>query len=440
MSDFQKYLDSSLVNGLRGIYKNHWSQVCDLKISCGDGETVIAPKLILAVHSDYFSALLKHDSETATISLPQFDSPSVAFVIKSLVDFNENDFDDVELGLVVRVADYFQMKELVVIVSDVIIRKLATENLQDVLDLNQMIHSPSLEEGCVSFMKTNVQEIFKSQEPLLKSLTNAMLLKTFSQPWILLQDQFGRQCDIIETTVHLFYILNQILTASGRIEDLPEFLRHCFKIEYLYYFFTKDYDKVFSPLFRGEPSNKQIRDKITNIHGCILPRKLDIGTPVKSTIKKNNIDLKQLVLFNCQMPEFESTLDACTFAKTGKSYDHEDHYYQCLTCDMNNIWDGIRRGGHSICSPCIRICHSDHNVKYAKFGKHFCECGERGKEICQALRGKLSLDFESRLSIFYLFMFARSLNHLFLQHYRLTSSLSWSYISLDSCSTVWSGY
>ena len=204
MSGFQKYLDSSLVNGLRGIYRNHWSQVCDLKISCGDGETVIAPKLILAVHSDYFSALLKHDSKTATISLPQFDSPSVAFVIKSLVDFNENDFDDVELGLVVRVADYFQMKELVVIVSDVIIRKLATENLQDVLDLNQMIHSPSLEEGCVSFMKTNVQEIFKSQEPLLKSLTNAMLLKTFSQPWILLQDQFGRQCDIIETTVHFF--------------------------------------------------------------------------------------------------------------------------------------------------------------------------------------------------------------------------------------------
>ena len=161
MSGFQKCLDSSLVNGLRSIYKNHWSLFCDLKISCGDGETVIAPKLILAVHSDYFSALLKHEPETTTISLPQFDSASVTFVIKSLVDFDETDFEDVELGQVVRVADYFQIKALVTIVSDVIITELTTENLQDVLNLNQMIHSPKLEEGCVSFMKTNIQEIFK---------------------------------------------------------------------------------------------------------------------------------------------------------------------------------------------------------------------------------------------------------------------------------------
>merc|ERR1712051_1046301 len=135
MSDFQKCLDSSLVNGLRSIYKNHWSLFCDLKISCGDGETVMAPKLILAVHSDYFSALFKHEPETTTISLPQFNSASVTFVIKSLVDFDENDFEDVELGEVVRVADYFQMKELVSIVCGVIITKITAENLQDILDL-----------------------------------------------------------------------------------------------------------------------------------------------------------------------------------------------------------------------------------------------------------------------------------------------------------------
>ena len=55
-------------------------------------------------------------------------------------------------------------------------------------------------------------------------------------------------------------------------------------------------------------------------------------------IKENNIDLKQLVLFNCQMPEFESTLDTCTFAKSGKNYDHEDHYYQCLHSVPERIW------------------------------------------------------------------------------------------------------
>ena len=398
MSDFQKSLDSYLVNGLRSIYKNHWSLFCDLKISCGDGETVIAPKLILAMHSDYFSALLKHEPETTTISLPQFDSASVTFVIKSLVDFDENAFEDVELGQVVRVADYFQMKELVTIVSDVIITEITTDNLQDVLNLNQMIHSPKLEEGCVSFMKTNIQEIFKSQDPLLKSLQKPILLKTFSQPWILLQDQFGRQCDIIETTEHLFYILNQILTTSGRVEDLPEFIRHCFKGDYLYYIFTQDYGKVFLPLFRNIPGS--IRSKLANIHGHILPKKLDIGVPVKSTIKENkllslmvnfdvlnSIDLKQIVLSNCQKPELEPTSDPCTFIESGKSYDREDHYYQCLTCDMKNTWDGIQGYGHSICSACINLCHSNHSVKYVKFGPHFCDCGERGKEICQKLKG-----------------------------------------------------
>ena len=322
---FQKCLDSSLVNGLRGIYKNHWSLFCDLKISCGDGETVIAPKLILAVHSDYFSALLKHEPETTTISLPQFDSDSVTFVIKSLVDFDENDFDDVELGQVVIVADYFQMKELVAIVSGVITAKLTTENLQDVFNLNQMIHSPNLEEGCVSFIKANIQEIFKSQELLLKSLSKAMLLKTFSQPWILLQDQYGRQCDVIETTEHLFYMLYQLLTASGRVEDLPEYLRHCFKGDYLYFIFTQDYEKVFLPLLQ----QRSIGEKLANIQGHILPKKLDIGVPVKSNIKEdslvdfnvlNSSDLNKLVLSNCQKPEFESKLNICDSSKKGKLF------------------------------------------------------------------------------------------------------------------------
>jgi len=316
-------LDSSLVNGLRSIYKNHWSLFCDLKISCGDGETVIAPKLILAVHSDYFSALLKHEPETTTISLPQFNSASVTFVIKSLVDFDENDLDDVELGQVVRVADYFQMKELVSIVSDVINTKLTTENLQDVIDLNQMIHSPNLAEGCVSFMKPNIQEIFKSQELLLQSLPKAMLLKTFSQPFILFKDQFGRQGDVIETTQYLFFILNQILTASGRTEDLPEFIRHCFKKDYLYFIFTGDYDKVFSPLFQymlhGTKRFISNKENLANHHEHILPKKLDIEVPATVDFNVlNSIDLNKLVLSNFQKPEFESNVNFCDCGEKGK--------------------------------------------------------------------------------------------------------------------------
>ena len=233
------------------------------------------------------------------------------------------------MGHVVRVADYFQMKELVSIVSDVINTKLTTENLQDVINLNQMIHSPNLAEGCVSFMKSNIQEIFKSQKLLLQSLPKAMLLKTFSQPFILFKDQFGRQCDVIETTQYLFLILNQILTASGRTEYLPEFIRHCFKKDYLYFIFTGDYGKVFSPLFQYIPTSN--RQKLANFHQHILTKKLDIEVPLKSTIKENelltamvdcnvlnSIDLTKLVLSNCQKPEFESNVNFCDCGEKGK--------------------------------------------------------------------------------------------------------------------------
>ena len=317
MSDFQKCLDSSLVNGLRSIYKNHWSSFCDLKISCGDGQTVIAPKLILAVHSDYFSALLKHEPETTTISLPQFDSASVTFGIKSLVDVDENDFEDVELGQVVSVADYFQMKELVAIVSGVIISKLTMENLQDVINLSQMIHSLNLEEGCVSFMKPNIQEIFRSQELLLKSLPKAMLLKTFSQPLILFKDQFGRQCDIIETTQHQFFILNKILTASGRVEDLPEFIRHCFKKDYLYFIFFQDYAKVFSPLFQDPLFQDITLSSGMCFHEHILSKQPSAMDSVDFNVV-NSTELNKLVLSNFQKPELESNVNFCDCGEKGK--------------------------------------------------------------------------------------------------------------------------
>merc|ERR1712086_652260 len=57
---------------------------------------------------------------------------------------------------------------------------------------------------------------------------------------------------------------------------------------------------------------------------------------------------------------------------------------QCIS--MSVTWDGIQGYGHSICSPCIKLCHSNHNVKYVKFGPHFCDCGERGKEVCEKLK------------------------------------------------------
>ena len=61
------------------------------------------------------------------------------------------------------------------------------------------------------------------------------------------------------------------------------------------------------------------------------------------------------------------------------------HFYQCLTCNMGTgkIEDGI-----TICALCITKCHVDHDVKYVKFGYYDCDCGDKGKESCSALKPK----------------------------------------------------
>jgi len=113
-------LDIDLATGLRHIYQNNWQTFCDLTIKCADGETVLAPKLILAIHSKYFAALFKHEPEKTTVTLPEFDSNLIKFLIKCLIDFDENDLNDIELDQLIRIADYFQMNNLVTVISELI--------------------------------------------------------------------------------------------------------------------------------------------------------------------------------------------------------------------------------------------------------------------------------------------------------------------------------
>ena len=87
---------------------------------------------------------------------------------------------------------------------------------------------------------------------------------------------------------------------------------------------------------------------------------------------------------------FLDTLNDCTFTKTGKSYaNHVDHYYQCITCDMTD--DGQKEGHFCICTNCIKICHAKHDVKYVRYGAHYCDCGEKGEKSCKALKSKKSI-------------------------------------------------
>ena len=85
---------------------------------------------------------------------------------------------------------------------------------------------------------------------------------------------------------------------------------------------------------------------------------------------------------------FLDTLNACTFTKTGKIW-HEGDFYQCLTCDLGKsqfLENYLPK--HSICTPCIKTCHDNHEVKYVRYGAHYCYCGEKGEKSCQAQKSK----------------------------------------------------
>ena len=83
----QEQLDTALVTGLKNVYKNSWLDFCDLTISCADNETVSAPKLILAIHSEYFAALFRHEPGKTNLTLPQFNSDLVRLVIKQIKQY-----------------------------------------------------------------------------------------------------------------------------------------------------------------------------------------------------------------------------------------------------------------------------------------------------------------------------------------------------------------
>eukprot|EP00794_Sanderia_malayensis_P006454 gene6454-7186_t len=66
----------------------------------------------------------------------------------------------------------------------------------------------------------------------------------------------------------------------------------------------------------------------------------------------------------------------CTFTVTQRDFMNQ-HWYHCHTCNMN---DGV-----GCCSVCVKVCHKDHKVSYAKYGSFFCDCGAKDDGSCKAM-------------------------------------------------------
>ena len=168
------HMVKSLVSGLRKIYENNWLDFCDFSISCEDDKIVLAPKLILAIHSEYFAALFRHEPQKSLLNLPQFNSDLVRVVIGSLIIIDEDQLMDAGLDQVIRVADYFQMTDLVMVISDLMGANITKENLQEMIHLTQEINVPNLEYACMRFLKDDVVEIFDSEPSIFQTLSKKM--------------------------------------------------------------------------------------------------------------------------------------------------------------------------------------------------------------------------------------------------------------------------
>ena len=208
---YQDQSDASLTKNLREFYKNQYPNFCDLSIKCADGQVVEAHKLILVLKSEYFSALFRQQPTLSELNLPQYEAPLIRVIIKSLVEINCEELEKHGLVEVLRAADYFQIKDLVDIISDLIAENISEENLLDVLELTETVHSPSLENGCVSLIKENLEKFIK--DGLVIKLSKKILLKLFSKPWPRLFDKYGRQYAILETTEILLSMLYETLKA-----------------------------------------------------------------------------------------------------------------------------------------------------------------------------------------------------------------------------------
>jgi len=273
----QEHLDKTFVDGLKKIYENNWPDFCDLTIACADGEKVSAPKLILAVRSEYFAALFRHEPQKYLLNLPQFNSDLMRIVIGSLIVIDEDQLKDAGLDQVIRVADYFQITDLVMVISDLMGANINKENLQEMIHLTQEINVPNLEYACMKFLKDDVVEIFDSEPSIFQTLSKKMWTELLKYPLAKICDKVGRQCDVLETLENLYYILIETLKTSNRFQELPYFINNCLHKEDLYAIFIDGQSENFDKLqgyvgVKLLPKRLKITDDVKNVVSSMCPK------------------------------------------------------------------------------------------------------------------------------------------------------------------------
>lgn len=80
--------------------------------------------------------------------------------------------------------------------------------------------------------------------------------------------------------------------------------------------------------------------------------------------------------------EEEGQTVLCSFALTGPNLAYQAIYI-CNTCNENNENDD---DNNCCCESCAVYCHESkgHDVEFLAFGRGFCDCGDRGCDLCKS--------------------------------------------------------
>ena len=231
--------DDVLIKKLKTFYKNKLSKHHDVTFICSDGKPIYGHKLVMSLRSDYFDTLFQYEPNKVQFDMPQFDSKLMSVIIKSMVEINLEDIEEVGYVDYLQAADFLQLNDLIDAISKLISQKeITTANVFEILELTQNLKAPILQDGCLKFIKENIKN--KEIQSKLSDLKKEILIKVFSEPRPDLKDENGRKADQMEVILLFLETLNSVLKAQGNIEDIESYFDQCFRKDHLYFFATKD--------------------------------------------------------------------------------------------------------------------------------------------------------------------------------------------------------
>lgn len=242
--EVQSVSEHSLIEKLKKFYISQVPKHCDIALKCSDGKLVHGHKLIMAARSDYFDTLFQYEPEKSEFEMPQYDSKLMSAIVKSMVNINLEDIEEVGFVDYLQAADFLQLNDLVDAVSKLISRReINIDNVFDILEVTQNMKAPLLEEGCFRCIKDNLRKV-EIQEKLDK-LPKSILIKIFSEPRPEFSDKQMRSMDKLEVNLIVLEVLYSTLKRKGSVdEDLDEFLDKCFSKNQLYFLASQDKSAV----------------------------------------------------------------------------------------------------------------------------------------------------------------------------------------------------